>query len=92
MITADSFFERPRSWSLIKYKILKNYLLEYFPKVNQKYRSPAIVADLFAGKGKFDDGSDGSPMIIANLARVYRQKLGFNNRVVLSEINDEDRE
>ncbi len=92
MITSDSFFERPRSWSLIKYKILKNYLLEYFPKVNQKYRSPAIVADLFAGKGKFDDGSDGSPMIIANLARIYRQKLGFNNRVVLAEINDEDRE
>jgi three-Cys-motif partner protein len=91
VITTESFFERPRSWSLIKYKILDKYLAQYLPKVNQFYRSPAFIADLFAGKGKFDDGSPGSPIIIARHAYNYRQKLGFNNKVILSEIIEDDR-
>ena len=91
MITTESFFERPRSWSLIKYKILDYYLSQYFPKVNQQYKAPAYVADLFAGRGKFEDGSVGSPLIIARHAYKYQQLLGFRNRVILSEIIEEDR-
>jgi three-Cys-motif partner protein len=91
MISTDLFFQRPKSWSLIKYKILDKYLSAYLPKVNQQYHSAAIIADLFAGRGKFEDGTEGSPIIIAKHARTYRQRLGYNNRVVLSELQDEDR-
>jgi three-Cys-motif partner protein len=91
MITTDYFFQRPKSWSLIKYAILDKYLAAYLPKVNQQYHSLAIVADLFAGRGKFEDGTEGSPIIIAKHARTYRYKLGYNNRVILSELIDDDR-
>jgi three-Cys-motif partner protein len=91
MISTDLFFQRPKSWSLIKYKILDKYLSAYLPKVNQQYHSAAIIADLFAGRGKFEDGTEGSPIIIAKHARTYKQKLGYNNRVVLSELQEEDR-
>jgi three-Cys-motif partner protein len=91
MISTDTFFERPKSWSLIKYIILDKYLSAYLPKVNQQYHSPAIIADLFAGRGKFEDGTEGSPIIIAKHARTYRHKLGYNNRVILSELIDADR-
>ncbi len=91
MIKSDDFFDRQRSWSLIKYKILDKYLSQYFPKVNQRYRTGAYVADLFAGRGRFEDGTDGSPLIIAKHAHTYEQKLGYKNKVILSEIIDEDR-
>ena len=92
MISTDEFFERPRSWSLLKYRVLNYYLSQYFPKVNQRYRSPAVVADLFAGRGRFDDGSDGSPIIISKLARQYKQLLGYENKVILAEAIERDRE
>ena len=85
MLKPDEFFEAPRSWSILKYKILDKYLSQYFPKVNQKYMSPAVVADLFAGKGKFDDGSEGSATIISKHAKRYKDRLGYSNQVVLSD-------
>lgn len=91
MITLDEFFEAPRSWSLLKYKILDRYLSQYFPKVNQRYASGAIAADLFAGRGRFDDGTEGSPVIIAKHAKKYKDRLGYPNQVILAEADPEDR-
>jgi len=84
MITPSEFFESPREWSLLKYEILGGYVSQYLPKVNRKYGS-AVIADLFAGKGKFDDGTDGSPLIVAKHARTYRHLFGCSNQVILAE-------
>lgn len=92
MITGDEFFQAPRDWSLLKYKILSCYFSQYFPKVNQAYHSGAVVADLFAGRGRFEDGKEGSPLIIAEQARKYNDRLGYKNVVVLAEKNPNDRD
>ncbi len=92
MITGDEFFESPRDWSRLKYKILSCYFSKYFPIVNQAYHSGAVVADLFAGRGRFDGGEAGSPLIIAEQAKKYRDLLGYKNTVVLAEKKPSDRE
>jgi len=92
MITGDEFFESPRDWSLLKYKILSCYFSQYFPKVNNKFKMAAVVADLFAGRGKFQNGREGSPLILAQQARIYNERLGLKNKVILAEKIEADRQ
>ncbi len=42
------------------------YLKPYFEKI-KKVKKPICYIDGFAGKGKFDDGKDGSPRIALNI-------------------------
>lgn len=56
------FFKVKNSWSVIKDSLLSGYLPQYFQKVLMTHR-PIYYVDCFAGKGKFDDGSPGSPRI-----------------------------
>ena len=85
MIDPEEFFATPLSTSRLKYKILNRYFREYFHKINQHYKSRAVVADLFAGKGRFDSGEEGSPIILANYAKIARDIYGYKNKVILSE-------
>lgn len=64
MSSSHSFFEEKRAWSRIKDEVLKAYLVPYLAKVSRT-KKPIIVADCFAGKGRFDNGEPGSPLIIA---------------------------
>jgi three-Cys-motif partner protein len=64
MKASKSFFEQKRTWSRIKDEVLKAYLVPYLAKVS-KTKRPIIIADCFAGKGRFDNGEPGSPLIIA---------------------------
>ncbi len=66
----DEFFEGKRPWSVIKDQVLRSYLTAYLPKVNRLGR-PILIVDGFAGPGKFEDGSEGSPLIICALAEQY---------------------
>jgi len=91
MITGDEFFESPRDWSLLKYKILSCYFSQYFPKVNNKFKMGAVVADLFAERGRFQNGSEGSPLILAQQAKIYNERLGLKNKVILAEKIEADR-
>lgn len=58
------FFKEKKEWSKIKDTLLGGYLPQYFQKVLFTKR-PIYYVDCFAGKGRFDDGQDGSPMIAA---------------------------
>lgn len=58
----STFFKSKNSWSIIKDNLLSGYLPQYFQKVLMTHR-PIYYVDCFAGKGKFDDGSPGSPRI-----------------------------
>ena len=61
----NDFFRRKKPWSEYKDAILDYYLEPYLPKV-ATLRLPIAVIDCFAGPGRFsEDGSLGSPLIIA---------------------------
>jgi len=59
-----NFFKEKKSWSVVKDRVLDYYLQPYISKV-LKTGKPIIICDCFAGKGKFDDGESGSPLLIA---------------------------
>lgn len=59
----NDFFKEKKEWSKIKDDILWWYLEPYITKILAT-RRPLLIVDCFAGKGKFDDGNDGSPLII----------------------------
>jgi len=70
---ADDFFKQKREWSKYKDLILGYYLTPYLEKV--KYlKKPILIIDCCAGPGLFDDGSDGSPMIIAKHVKTLYDK------------------
>ena len=63
------FFARKHEWSEMKDSILGAYLRPYLAKISRTRRAVRI-ADCFAGKGRFDDGRDGSPIIIRDAITV----------------------
>ena len=63
----SSFFMGKRPWSKIKDQILGQYMPPYLAKV-ATLGKPIVLIDAFAGPGKFDDGSAGSPLIICQAA------------------------
>jgi len=56
------FFKTKSRWSEIKDQLLGCYLIPYFQKILMTKR-PIFYVDCFAGKGKFEDGKPGSPII-----------------------------
>ena len=67
------FFTAKREWSRYKDLILDYYLTPYLPKVLRIGR-PVVIVDCFAGAGRFDDGTDGSPRIIAQAIENWGSK------------------
>lgn len=70
---ADDFFKQKREWSKYKDFILDYYLTPYLEKV-KCLQKPICIVDCCAGPGKFDDGSDGSPLIIARHIKKLHDK------------------
>lgn len=58
----DDFFVEKKPWSEVKDQLLGCYLKPYIAKILHT-RKPLVYVDCFAGKGKFDDGKQGSPLI-----------------------------
>ena len=54
-------FKEKKAWSEVKDELLGCYFKPYVQKILHTYR-PLIYVDCFAGKGKFDDGKNGSPL------------------------------
>ena len=58
----DDFFKEKKTWSEVKDELLGCYLKPYIQKVLNT-RKPIVYVDCFAGKGMFEDGKAGSPII-----------------------------
>ena len=58
----SDFFKKLQPWSRIKNDLLAVYLVPYFAKISAT-RKKTFYVDCFAGKGKFEDGNDGSPFL-----------------------------
>lgn len=56
-----NFFKQKKIWSEVKDELLGCYLVPYFNKM-MSMTNPILYVDCFAGKGKFDDGKNGSPL------------------------------
>src|ERR1043165_4807435 len=63
----------PKAWAQVKHSILGNYLSLFLGKLGLSGK-PVYYVDGFAGPGRLDDGSKGSPLIAAELAVSPRQK------------------
>jgi len=85
MSSNRDFFVRKQSWSMIKDQLLGAYLKPYLEKVSHR-SGRILIADCFAGKGRFDDGSPGSPLLIADAVRsTFGDKAMEAARVVCME-------
>lgn len=69
----NNFFKTKNEWSKIKDELLQSYLTVYFQKLLTS-RRPTLYIDCFAGKGKFDDGNYGSPLIAIDCINQSVQK------------------
>lgn len=58
----SDFFKEKKIWSEVKDDLLACYLKPYLSKV-MSMKKPILYIDGFAGKGMFDDGKPGSPLI-----------------------------
>lgn len=58
----DDFFVKKKPWSEVKDQLLGCYLKPYVAKILHTHK-PLVYVDCFAGKGRFDDGKQGSPLI-----------------------------
>ena len=63
MASTKEFFKQKKEWSHYKDELLGSYILPYFNKV-MSTKVPIVYIDGFAGKGKFDDGTIGSPLLV----------------------------
>ncbi len=64
----NDFFKTKKAWSEVKDELLGCYFKPYVQKILHTYK-PLIYVDCFAGKGKFEDGSPGSPLIALDIIR-----------------------
>jgi three-Cys-motif partner protein len=66
----DDFFKEKKPWSAVKDELLACYFKPYIAKILKTYK-PLVYVDCFAGKGKFEDGNDGSPLIALDIVNEY---------------------
>jgi three-Cys-motif partner protein len=75
------FFSKKKGWSVLKDEIIGCYLTPYINKILYTNR-PLVIIDCFAGKGKFDDGNDGSPIIIGKHIKSVIDDVNRKNKVI----------
>ncbi len=76
--THEDFFNEKKPWSFFKDDILQHYLPPYFQKILATNK-PITYIDGFAGKGLFDDGNPGSPIIALNAIDEALKKTKAND-------------
>lgn len=81
MGATKNFFREKKGWSFFKDTIFSHYLKPYITKILNTYR-PLHIYDCFAGKGIFDDGNKGSPIIIAEHINEIIQKNHGSKHII----------
>jgi three-Cys-motif partner protein len=69
----NTFFQEQKDWSKRKLEIIESYLAS-FTKIlgSSTTESCVFYVDGFAGKGIYEDGAKGSPLLAIDLAKKYR--------------------
>jgi len=79
-MATNNFFDKKQAWSQVKDAVVAGYLKPYCAKLLAT-KKPLKIVDCFAGKGKFEDGNDGSPLMIAKLIKeILNSKNAYVNK------------
>lgn len=83
------FHKAPKAWTQVKHSILGNYLSLFLGKLGLSGK-PVYYVDGFAGPGRLEDGSKGSPLIAAELAVNPKQpsRQGILHCINVEEISE----
>jgi len=69
-VTDGEFFRKKRAPAVLKHGVLSRYLVPFTTKTSSAATGGRVVVlDGYAGSGRYDDGSAGSPIFIAAAAR-----------------------
>jgi hypothetical protein len=60
--------------TVAKHEILRRYLQRWFPILESSH-SKVIYIDGFCGPGRYEDGEQGSPLVVLDLAVNHAKKL-----------------
>lgn len=63
----SEFFNSAQTWSKRKHRLLGKYLVPFSAKVG-RLSSDIFCIDGFAGQGRYADGTEGSPLLMAHVA------------------------
>lgn len=77
----DDFFNEKKAWSVVKDELLGCYFKPYVSKILHTYK-PLMYVDCFAGKGKFEDGNPGSPLIALDIISQCKENTKMENTSV----------
>lgn len=70
-MNTKEFFQKLKPWSERKHRLLKKYLKPFSAKVAKATQDRVIYCiDGFAGAAKYEDGSEGSPLLISKFSDV----------------------
>lgn len=78
MPSNDDFFATKRSAAVFKHGILKRYPVVFAAKTGMG--NPVVFLDGYAGRGEYEDGTPGSPLLLsqcADFVKGYRNVRGF---------------
>lgn len=78
----DDFFKEKKVWSEVKDELLGCYLVPYLQKILYTGKQTVYI-DCFAGKGVFDDGSYGSPIIALDIIKDCLSKSKKENASIV---------
>lgn len=84
MIDNKKFFENLKIWSKRKHRLLEKYLPPFSAKVaSTTINREVYCVDGFAGAAKYDDGSEGSPVLMAKFSHICsRWSKPINLRII----------
>ena len=83
----NDFFVKKKDWSTVKDELLGCYFKPYVSKILHTYR-PLVYVDCFAGKGKFEDGNDGSPLIALKIISECLDSTTVQNPIIETSFID----
>jgi three-Cys-motif partner protein len=68
----DDFFIEPQGAALLKHEVLRTYVPVYVQKTGSL--APVVLLDGYAGPGRYNDGSSGSPQLMVETARKLQER------------------
>jgi three-Cys-motif partner protein len=81
-VSTKDFFKEKKEWSKFKDGLLGYYLKLYFQKIMATKRETVYI-DCFAGRGFFEDGEKGSPIIAYEIARKATERSKVTNKGIM---------
>jgi len=70
-MSTTEFFRNRKLWSERKHRLLEKYLRPFATKVAKTTKTREVfIVDGFAGRARYDDGSEGSPLLIAKFSNI----------------------